>query len=79
MQSNTKYDPALHSNIPSNYRAQMKKLNLDNGNNIITDEEIFNIWRDHYADDYEEEGYDDYDDYVLRLIECHIQAAISDK
>lgn len=70
----TKYNAAYHSNIPINYRQQMHLIGIDVGNNVITDEEIFNIWRDCYADDYESEGFEDFDDYVIELIECWIAA-----
>lgn len=69
--ANTKYDTTngAHTNITSNYRAIWKECNgTILSNNAITDEEIFNLWRDHYCDDYEAEGFEDYDKYLLELL-----------
>lgn len=65
---NTVYNPVYHSNIPANYRYQWKQSH--NSTLSLTDEEIFNIWRDNAFDWYgPSEEYPTEDSYVMQWLE----------
>lgn len=62
----TVYNPVYHSNIPKNFRALWKQST--NRELLLTDEEIFNIWRDTYDIEPDETIGEDDDKKVLNAI-----------
>lgn len=58
---NTEYDPRVHSSIVSNYRAQWKTKT--DRHLTLSDEDIFNAWRDMAA--YEPDEGQTEDDLVI--------------
>jgi hypothetical protein len=66
----TKYDPEYHSNIPRNFREWCNRERSNHDLTAITDEQIFNAWRDLYCVDtseYDDSGSDGL--YIIMLDE----------
>jgi len=66
---NRQYNPEFHSNIPSNIRYWHAANKRNEPIDHLTDEDLYNLFAEHYADDMD--GKDDYEYWMEMITELY--------